>query len=366
MSTESNIIKFEIKSKIGEENKISSGIGILCNIPSKKIKALITYNHLMNLDFLNNGEKMILYINKNQIEINIKINRYKYTNEELDITIIEILDKDNLNNFIEIESKINSQNYTSKEILSYYLKNGKDLTLLSGKITNKNKDNYISNITQIKEGIILLKENKKLLGIIKNKNKIEIIPMNIIINEINFIKCIYEIKSRYVNYQIRIINSKVLYNNGRESIKLIINGEIISINSTYNFKKEGDYSIYISANNSLTNLAHMFANCDPLKQIDFSSFYTNQIIDMSNMFENCSSLVKFNLSSFNTNQVTNMSGMFHNCKSLEEIDLSLLNFNNITDMSNMFDGCSSLSKLNISTIKTDNVTDMKNMFNNCS
>ena len=251
MSTESNIIKFEIKSKIAEENKISSGIGILCNIPSKKIKALITYNHLMNLDFLNNGEKMILYINKNQIEINIKINRYKYTNEELDITIIEILDKDNLNNFIEIESKINSQNYTSKEILSYYLKNGKDLTLLSGKITNKNKDNYISNITQIKEGIILLKENKKLLGIIKNKNKIEIIPINFIINEINFIKCIYEIKSRYVNYQIRIINSKVLYNNGRESIKLIINGEIISINSTYNFKKEGDYSIYISANNSL-------------------------------------------------------------------------------------------------------------------
>ena len=38
MSTESNIIKFEIKSKIGEENKISSGIGILCNIPSKKLQ----------------------------------------------------------------------------------------------------------------------------------------------------------------------------------------------------------------------------------------------------------------------------------------------------------------------------------------
>ena len=112
------------------------------------------------------------YINKKQHEINIKINRYKYTNEELDITIIEILDKDNLNNFIEIDPKINSQNYTNKEIISYSLKNGKDLTLSNGKITSKNKDNYISNIKQIKEGIILLKENMELLGIIKgNENK---------------------------------------------------------------------------------------------------------------------------------------------------------------------------------------------------
>ena len=180
------------------------------------------------------------YINKKQHEINIKINRYKYTNEELDITIIEILDKDNLNNFIEIDPKINIQNYTNKEIISYSLKNGKDLTLSNGKITSKNRDNYISNIKQIKEGIILLKENMELLGIIKgNENKFEIIPMNIIINEINFIKCVYVIECGKVNYELQIMNSKVFSYNGRESAKLIINGEIKSKTLTYNFKKEG-------------------------------------------------------------------------------------------------------------------------------
>ena len=53
---------------------------------------------MLNFDFLNKGEKLILYINKKEKEINIKINRYKYTNEELDITIIEILDTDNIKN----------------------------------------------------------------------------------------------------------------------------------------------------------------------------------------------------------------------------------------------------------------------------
>ena len=58
------IIKFEMETKIKEEIKYNQGIGILCNIPSKSIKALITYNHMINFDFLNKGEKMILYINK--------------------------------------------------------------------------------------------------------------------------------------------------------------------------------------------------------------------------------------------------------------------------------------------------------------
>ena len=41
-------------------------IGILCNIPDKKIKALITYNHTINFNFLNEGKKLVLYINKKE------------------------------------------------------------------------------------------------------------------------------------------------------------------------------------------------------------------------------------------------------------------------------------------------------------
>ena len=151
------LIKFEMETKINEENKYTEGIGILCNIPSKNIKALITYNHMLNFDFLNKGEKLILYINKKEKEINIKINRYKYTNEELDITIIEILDTDNIKNFIEIDKFINSKNYIDSDIISVSLKKDNQLELLDGMIIGKNNDNYESNIESVKNGIIVLK-----------------------------------------------------------------------------------------------------------------------------------------------------------------------------------------------------------------
>ena len=226
------IIKFEMEARINEENKYISGIGILCNISSKDIKVLITYNHLINLTFLNNGEKMILYINKKEKEINIKINRYKYTNEDLDITIIEILDIDNITNFIEIDKFINSRNYINEEICSIGLKKEKKLELLNGKIIGKNIDNYICDIESFKEGVIILKDNKKLIGIIKEEEKeIKFIPMNIIINKINFIRCCYNVKKEDIDKEIQIFNNSTDYGNINyeieKEIKVIVNGEIM-------------------------------------------------------------------------------------------------------------------------------------------
>ena len=59
----------------------------------------------------------------------------------------------------------------------------------------------------------------------------------------------------------------------------------------------------------------------------------------------CSSLKEINLSSFNTNQVTNMSYMFYRCYSLKEINLSSFNTNQVIKMSDMFSGCSSFDEL---------------------
>ena len=242
------IIKFEMEARINEENKYISGIGILCNISSKDIKVLITYNHLINLTFLNNGEKMILYINKKEKEINIKINRYKYTNEDLDITIIEILDIDNITNFIEIDKFINSRNYINEEICSIGLKKEKKLELLNGKIIGKNIDNYICDIESIKEGVIILKDNMKLIGIIKEEEKeIKFIPMNIIINKINFIRCCYNVKKEDIDKEIQIFNNSTDYGNINyeieKEIKVIVNGEIMPNTLKYKFNKEGEYII---------------------------------------------------------------------------------------------------------------------------
>ena len=365
------IIKFEMEARINEENKYISGIGILCNISSKDIKVLITYNHLINLTFLNNGEKMILYINKKEKEINIKINRYKYTNEDLDITIIEILDIDNITNFIEIDKFINSRNYINEEICSIGLKKEKKLELLNGKIIGKNIDNYICDIESIKEGVIILKDNMKLIGIIKEEEKeIKFIPMNIIINKINFIRCCYNVKKEDIDKEIQIFNNSTDYGNINyeieKEIKVIVNGEIMPNTLKYKFNKEGEYIIYLISDNVLINLSNMFNNCSTLEEIDLSSFNTNQVANMSFMFNNCSSLKKLNLSSFNTNQVTNMTCMFGSCCSLKELNLSSFNTKLVTNMSSMFRNCTSLEELNLSSFDTSQVTDLSNMFRDCS
>ena len=366
------IIKFEMEARINEENKYISGIGILCNISSKDIKVLITYNHLINLTFLNNGEKMILYINKKEKEINIKINRYKYTNEDLDITIIEILDIDNITNFIEIDKFINSRNYINEEICSIGLKKEKKLELLNGKIIGKNIDNYICDIESIKEGVIILKDNMKLIGIIKEEEEKEIkfIPMNIIINKINFIRCCYNVKKEDIDKEIQIFNNSTDYGNINyeieKEIKVIVNGEIMPNTLKYKFNKEGEYIIYLISDNVLINLSNMFNNCSTLEEIDLSSFNTNQVANMSFMFNNCSSLKKLNLSSFNTNQVTNMTCMFGSCCSLKELNLSSFNTKLVTNMSSMFRNCTSLEELNLSSFDTSQVTDLSNMFRDCS
>ena len=76
---------------------------------------------------------MILYIYEREKEINI--NRYKYTNEDLDITIIEILEDDAINDVKEIDEFMYSDNYTNSDIISISLNkdNDKEQDLSYGK-----------------------------------------------------------------------------------------------------------------------------------------------------------------------------------------------------------------------------------------
>ena len=390
------ITKIEMEAKINDKDEFTSGIGVFCNIPSQKMKWLITYNSIINFDFLNKGKKMILYINNKEKEIDMKINRFKYTNKGL--TIIEILDNDNINNFIEIDKFINSRNYIDKNIVSVYLNDEEKIELSYGKIKEKKDDKYICNIDSTKKGIILLKDNYKLIGIINENNNIEFIPMNIIINNINYIKCVYEIKQEDIGKEIQIINNKY-YDWGdiknkeiEKEIKVIIDGEIKSNIMKYKFNKEGEYIIYLVSynlltdmscmfylcssliklnlspfdTNQVTNMVDMFCGCSSLKELNLSSFNTNKVTNMSYMFCGCLSLKELNLSSFNTSQVTNMSDMFKNCSSLIELDLSSFNTSQVTNMSYMFDNCSSLKQLDLSSFNTNQVNDMRRMFNNCS
>ena len=368
------VIHFEMEAKINEKEEFTSGIGILCNISYKNIKALITYNHLINIDFLNKGKKMMLHIDDKEKEIDMKINRYKYTDKDLDITVIEILKTDNINDFIELYEFINSRNFVDNDIISASLKDRKNIQLSYGKIKQKNNDNYICTIKSIKEGIILLKENYKLIGIIKginNQNEIELISMNVIINKINFIKCKYEIKKEDLGKDIQIISGNDFFGNLKneeikKEMKILINGEINSNILEYKFNKEGIYIMYLISDNFLTNMSYMFCKCISLKELNLSSFNSNLVTNISYMFSNCTLLKDVDLSSFNTDKVINMSGMFDSCSSLKKLNLSSFNTKKVTDMSYMFNGCSSLEELNLSSFDTPQVTNIYWMFRDCS
>ena len=164
--------------------------------------------------------------------------------------------------------------------------------------------------------------------------------MNVIINKINFIKCIYNVTKKDINRDIQIINNKKKENSGNnrkndeieKEIRVIIEGEIKSNILKYKFNKEGEYIIYLIAINYLTNTSFMFYNCSSIKEINLSSFNTNQVTNISCMFLGCSSLENLNLSSINTKTVTDMSCMFLGCSSLVILDLSLFDTNHVINM----------------------------------
>ena len=95
--------------KIHKDNG-AIGTGFFCEIPFKEnsIKVLITNNHVLNeYDIENNKIINISIINEKKEEkikkIKIDNNRKKYTNKELDVTIIEIINKDEIQNYMEID-----------------------------------------------------------------------------------------------------------------------------------------------------------------------------------------------------------------------------------------------------------------------
>ena len=116
-----NIISYESTKKIIEQMertlcKINiqqiKGSGFLCKIPfpdrNNMLPVFITNNHIINKDILYQKNAKILIDIKDrsdliQLDLN---NRIKYTNQEYDITIIEIIEIDKIYNFLELDDNI--------------------------------------------------------------------------------------------------------------------------------------------------------------------------------------------------------------------------------------------------------------------
>ena len=83
---------------------------------------------------------------------------------------------------------------------------------------------------------------------------------------------------------------------------------------------------------------------------------------MNGMFFGCSSLKELDLSSFNTQNVTNMKWMFYQCSSLKDLNISNFNIQNVTNLEDMFCECPSLKKEIL--IWYDNQINLKNKIKN--
>ena len=128
----------------------NKGTGFFCKFSynNKIFPVLITNNHVINKEILNKNEKILIIINNEEREIELK-DRIKYTNEEYDITIIEIKEKeDKINKYLEIDDKIigNKSNisYIKESIYIIQYEGEKDEVSISYGIIKgiDEKDNY--------------------------------------------------------------------------------------------------------------------------------------------------------------------------------------------------------------------------------
>ena len=116
-----NVISYECTKKIIEQmeknickinipNNQGTGFFTKITFPNqnKLLPVLITNNHVINNDILNKENMKIKIDIKDEEDIKeiILNKRMKYTNEEYDITIIEIKEEDNINNFLELDDII--------------------------------------------------------------------------------------------------------------------------------------------------------------------------------------------------------------------------------------------------------------------
>ena len=130
------------------------GTGFFCYIPyqyNKTLKVLITNYHIIDDNYIKYNNKINLGINDNEYYINIPLenDRKIYLNINEDLAIIEIKEKDNLNNikFLELDNRLLNENskktYTSENsIYIVHYPNAKEASVSYGIVKDIKKDNF--------------------------------------------------------------------------------------------------------------------------------------------------------------------------------------------------------------------------------
>ncbi len=163
---------------------IGTGFFFQQNIPNIQFNNkyfLMTNNHVLNADSINNNDQILIEYKKKERYIPLN-NRIKYTNEKLDFTIIEILPMDSIfseiKSFFKIDGYImnnySKSNYLKQEICIVQHPNGGELSFDKGEIKSINDyeiEHSVSTDYGSSGSPILLLYNLKIIGIHKARYK---------------------------------------------------------------------------------------------------------------------------------------------------------------------------------------------------
>ena len=186
----------EITTNILEQMKLSickifknhgkeKGTGFFCfiNMNNKIIKAFITNHHIIDDNYLNTNKTIKLSLNDDKILkiINIDDNDRKiYLNKKYDITIIEIIQSDKMDDviYLTIDENLFKENsevfYEGKTIYNISYPNGNKSCVSYGILNQINEYNicHLCNTDKGSSGSPLLNlENNKIIGIHKGGSK---------------------------------------------------------------------------------------------------------------------------------------------------------------------------------------------------
>ena len=124
------------------------GTGFFCKIPfgnNITKNFLMTNYHVLNEKYYNENNKINLLINDEDITkiIDLRMNRITYFNENYDITLIELNENDNINNFLELDDKLFRDNheiiYENKSLYILQYPQGKNAAVSYGLLTSIDK-----------------------------------------------------------------------------------------------------------------------------------------------------------------------------------------------------------------------------------
>ena len=389
------------------------GFGFLSLSPNTKTKILITNYNCIGEEIIKAQKEIKLaeLFSQDYQKIKTKNQRAFYMNENDNISIIEITDKDDIKRFrnisyLEYDEKINSKNinaeYKNQMIyIPYIPKENDDFPI--GEI--KSIDKYIikhkcKNIEDKQFYFpILLLNNNKLIGF--NCNKEKGIFLKHFLDE--FEKKVNELnereKSEIEEESIKSIN---ITPSIRRKSKEEINDERKKLleENKKEFDDTDNPSLYVKKSVDKTK-SNIFLSIE-VKEDDINKeiYFLDARKDRKEIegflkeIENIKSKIKINIRRPGSEEeekeeiafdnkfkpdiegiysieieipgrVSDCSYMFYDCCNLYEVNLSKFDFTDVKNMSDMFNYCVNLKKVEFSEKNIDTVENMSYMFNHC-